>query len=183
MFLFIAVVTLFGGSLMKIYAWRTILGTEGVLNTALIGAGLIDQPITVLLFSPPAVVLTLIHFLLPFAILPVYAALRGIADIEIEAARDLGAPPWKILRDVVVPRARSGLVAAFALCLLVAIGDYVTPILVGGTMSMYGQMIAPTFGNFMNWPLGAAMSITILVVALLLVLLANALLARIGRPS
>jgi spermidine/putrescine transport system permease protein len=92
--LFIVLVTLFGGYLMKIYAWKTILGNEGLLNTALIGLGIISKPITTLLYSPGAVVVTLVHFSLPFAVLPIYAAMRAISDTELEAARDLGAGPW-----------------------------------------------------------------------------------------
>ncbi len=91
--LFIVLITLFGGYLMKIYAWKTILGNEGVLNSALTALGLISSPITSLLYSPQAVVLTLMHFSLPFAVLPIYASMRGIADSEVEAARDLGAGP------------------------------------------------------------------------------------------
>src|SRR3989337_4276297 len=85
--LFAALTTLFGGYLLKIYAWQTILGNEGVLNSALLGLGIIDAPITALLYSPGALVATLIHFLLPFAVLPTYGALRGIRTIELEAAR------------------------------------------------------------------------------------------------
>ncbi len=179
--LLIAVLTLFGGYLMKIYAWKTILGNQGVLNTGLLGAGLVEAPITALFYTPFAVVVTLVHFLLPFAILPIYSSLRGITDVEIEAARDLGASPFATLRDVVVPRAASGILGAFALCFLVASGDYVTPTLVGGTMTMMGNLIAPQFGSFFNWPLGAAMSFTTLGVAVTIVAAAAWLLGRVGR--
>ena len=101
--LFIALITLFGGYLMKIYAWKTLLGEDGVINSALQGLGLIDHPISALLYSPFAVILTLTHFLLPFAILPIYGSMRGITDAEIDSARDLGARPWRIFRDVIVP--------------------------------------------------------------------------------
>ncbi len=103
--LFIVLITLFGGYLMKIYAWKTILGNEGVLNSALMAMGIISSPITSLLGSPQAVVLTLMHFSLPFAVLPIYASMRGIADSEVEAR----ARPWRRaladpLRTVIVPR-------------------------------------------------------------------------------
>jgi spermidine/putrescine transport system permease protein len=170
--LFIALVTLFGGYLMKIYAWKTILGNEGVLNSALISAGLIDEPFTALLYSPPAVVVTLVHFLVPFAILPIYGSLRGIGDSEVEAARDLGAPRWRVVSDIVVPRSRAGLMAAFVFCFLIAAGDYVTPLLVGGKITMLGNLIAIQFGQQFNWPLGAAMSFSVLAAALAVVALA-----------
>lgn len=176
--LFVALVTLFGGYLMKIYAWKTILGNQGALNTALLTLGLVDEPVTALFYTPGAVVVTLVHFLLPFAILPAYSSLRGVSEIELDAARDLGARPWQVMRGVVVPRCRAGLTAAFVLCFLVSAGDYVTPILVGGTITMIGTLIVPQFGNFFNWPLGAAMSFTTLFLALAVVALMNAAMAR-----
>jgi spermidine/putrescine transport system permease protein len=171
--LFLAVLTLFGGYLMKIYAWKTILGNEGLLNSALVSSGIVDRPIAALLYSPGAVVVTLVHLLLPFAILPVYGAMRGVSPIELEAARDLGARPWRVVRDVLVPRCRAGVVGAFAATFLLAAGDYVTPLLVGGKMTMIGNLIAPQFGQWFNWPLGAAMSFVMLAMALVVLALAN----------
>jgi spermidine/putrescine transport system permease protein len=179
--LFIALVTLFGGYLMKIYAWKTMLGGDGAINTALMALGLIRQPIEMLLYSPLAVVITLTHFLLPFAILPIFAALRGVTDAEIDSARDLGAGGYAVLTDVVVPRARAGIMAGFSLCFLISVGDYLTPMLVGGKMAMFGQLIAPQFGTFFNWPMGAAMSFSILAVSLVILGLVYAALSRIGR--
>jgi spermidine/putrescine transport system permease protein len=179
--LFIALVTLFGGYLMKIYAWKTLLGGDGVINSALLHLGVVDHPIEALLYSPFAVVLTLTHFLLPFAILPIYAALRGITDAEIESARDLGARPARIFVDVIVPRARTGLIAGFALCFLICVGDYVTPRLVGGTMAMFGQMVQTQYGTAANWPLGSAMSFSILAVGLLILWLLARVLGLVGR--
>jgi spermidine/putrescine transport system permease protein len=129
-----------------------------------------------------AVVITLTHFLLPFAILPIVASLRGIADAEIDSARDLGASPFAVIRDVVIPRARAGIMAGFALCFLISVGDYLTPLLVGGKMAMVGQLIAPQFGTFFNWPLGSAMSFSILTVSLIILGLVYAVLSRVGRP-
>jgi spermidine/putrescine transport system permease protein len=171
--LFLAMLTLFGGYLMKIYAWKTILGNEGLLNSALVGLGVVDRPIAALLYSPGAVVATLVHLLLPFAILPIYGAMRGVSPIELEAARDLGARPWRVVRDVLVPRCRAGVIGAFAATFLLAAGDYVTPTLVGGKMTMIGNLIAPQFGQYFNWPLGAAMSFVMLAIALAVLALAN----------
>lgn len=179
--LFIALITLFGGYLMKIYAWKTILGNEGVLNSALISAGLIEAPLTWLLYSPAAIVVTLIHFLLPLAVLPIYGSLRGVSDIEIEAARDLGARPWNILGDIVIARCQIGIVAAFVFSFLIAAGDYVTPLLVGGKINMIGNLIAPQFGNFFNWPLGSAMSFLVLAMALIVLVVAYAV-TSIWKP-
>lgn len=179
--LLIALVTLFGGYLMKIYAWKTILGNEGVLNSALLTLGIVAQPLTALLYSPGAVVVTLVHFLLPFAILPIYASLRGLDDVSLEAARDLGAPPWRILVGIIVPQCKAGLIAAFTFCFLLPVGDYVTPLLVGGKVVMIGNMVATQFGKSFNWPLGAAMAVSILVCALVIVAVMNWALSR-WRP-
>ena len=179
--LLIALVTLFGGYLMKIYAWKTILGNEGVLNSALLTLGIVAQPLTALLYSPGAVVVTLVHFLLPFAILPIYASLRGLDDVSLEAARDLGAPPWRILAGIVIPQCKAGLIAAFTFCFLLPVGDYVTPLLVGGKVVMIGNMVATQFGKSFNWPLGAAMAVSILVCAFVIVVVMNWAMSR-WRP-
>lgn len=156
--------TLFGGYLVKIYAWRTILGREGIINSSLMGLGVIDQPIDALLYSPTAVALVLTSYLLPFAILPLYGALRAIDPVSLEAARDLGASPYAVLRDGVLPLCVPALTTSFALCFLVTAGDYVTPRLVGGTqVLMMGNFIESQFGLRMNVPLGAAMTFTTLV--------------------
>jgi spermidine/putrescine transport system permease protein len=180
--LFIVLVTLFGGYLMKIYAWKTILGNEGVLNSALMAMGIISTPITSLLYSPQAVIVTLMHFSLPFAVLPIYASMRGISDSEVEAARDLGAGRWPILSTVIVPRSQSGIVAGFSFVFLMVAGDYVTPLLVGGKQTMIGNLIAPQFGAQFNWPLGAAMSLVMLVAAVVVIYLFRLLIALWSRP-
>lgn len=180
--LFIVLITLFGGYLMKIYAWKTILGNEGVLNTALMATGIISQPITTLLYSPHAVVITLMHFCLPFAVLPIYASMRGVTDIEIEAARDLGAGPLRTLGTVIVPRCQAGIVSGFSFVFLITAGDYVTPLLVGGKQTMIGNLIAPQFGAQFNWPLGAAMSFVMLVIAVAVILAFRGLIALWSRP-
>lgn len=156
--------TLFGGYLVKIYAWRTILGREGVINATLVGLGITDQPIDALLYSPTAVVLVLVSYLLPFAILPLYGALRAVDPVSLEAARDLGATPTGVLRDAVLPLCVPALVTSFALCFLLTAGDFVTPRLVGGTQTfMMGNFIESQFGLRMNVPLGAAMTFTTLL--------------------
>jgi spermidine/putrescine transport system permease protein len=167
--LFIVLITMFGGYLMKIYAWKTILGNEGVLNSALIAAGIIDQPISALLYSPGAVIITLLHFALPFAVLPIYASMRGIKDIEIEAAHDLGASAVQTFTTVLVPRCRTGIVTAFSFSFLITAGDYVTPLLVGGKMTLIGNLIAPQFGSMFNWPLGSAMSFVMLAASVVVI--------------
>jgi spermidine/putrescine transport system permease protein len=157
--LFLVIVALFSGYLVRIYAWRTILGDQGVINQALLGLGIIQEPLSFLLFSRVATIIVLVNFLIPLAILPIYAALQNVRDEEIEVARDLGASPFGAFWRVTLPLAWGGVFAAFGLTFIIAGGDYVTPQLVGGTSgTMIGRTIASTFGTAFNWPLGAALS-------------------------
>ncbi|MFN4140476.1 ABC transporter permease [Aestuariivirga sp.] len=169
--LFIVLVTLFGGYLVKIYAWKTLLGTQGILNSALLSLNVVDEPITWSLYSPVAVMITLVNFLIPFAVLPIYGSLRNIEDTPIAAARDLGAGPSRVLFEIIIPQCRAGLFSAFALCFLITAGDYVTPRLVGGTSTfMIGNFIESQFINRLNAPLGAAMSFLTIAASLLVLL-------------
>ena len=158
-FVLAALITLFGGYLVKIYAWKSILGATGILNQALMAAGILDEPAPWLHLQPRRRHRALVHFLLPFAILPIYAALRNVSETTLEAGRDLGASPLQTFWRIVLPQCRSGLLAAFSITFLLAAGDYVTPLLLGGSGgSMLGQFIALEFSTRFNWPAGAAMS-------------------------
>lgn len=180
--LFITLITLFGGYLVKIYAWKSVLGTQGLLNSALLTLGIVDEPLTIFIFNPGSVVVTLVHFLVPLAVLPIYGSLRGISDISLEAARDLGASPRRVFADIVLPLCRPGLMAAFTFAFLISAGDYVTPRLVGGpTTAMMGSFIESAFGLRLDWPLGAAMSYSVLAVCLTFVTSAGFLLS-LWRP-
>ena len=161
-------ITLFGGYLVKIYAWKSILGADGLLNQALMALGPGDQPLAFLIYSRGAVIVALVHFLLPFAILPIYAALRNVPDATVEAARDLGATAFKTLTRVIIPQVPPGLFSAFAFCFLLAAGDYVTPMLLGGTSGgMLGQFVLLEFSTNFNWPAGSALSFGLLFACLL----------------
>ena len=180
--LFLALITLFGGYLVKIYAWKSILGREGILNQFLLWTGTIDQPLDALLYSVNAVVITLTYFLLPFAILPIYGNLRAIRPATIEAARDLGAGRWAVLRDIVIPQCEKGIVIAFTFAFLITAGDYVTPRFVGGGAAMMGHFIELQFSLGFNWPMGSAMAFTVMAVSLALVMLFRGLLRRGLQP-
>jgi spermidine/putrescine transport system permease protein len=177
-------ITLFGGYLVKIYAWKSILGADGLLNQALMAIGLTDHPLAFLIYSRGAVVVALVHFLLPFAILPIYAALRNVSEATIEAARDLGASGPQVLTRVIIPQVLSGLFSAFAFCFLLAAGDYVTPMLLGGTSgSMLGQFVLLEFSTNFNWPAGSALSFGLLFACLILIALIAMLGSRIARRA
>jgi spermidine/putrescine transport system permease protein len=168
--LFIALLTLFGGYLTKIYMWRTILGANGILNTSLASLGLIDEPITAFLFNPVSVVITLGHYLLPFAILPLYGSLQAVRDEPIEAARDLGASGFQVFRQVVLPQCTLGIATAFTLAFLFAVGDFATARMVGGPdASLIGVFIQGQFTQRLNQPMGSAMAFTTVAASLAVV--------------
>ncbi len=170
----VALLTLFGGYLTKIYMWRTILGSSGILNTSLQSLGLIDEPITAFLFNPTSVVITLGHYLLPFAILPLYGSLQSIRNEPIDAARDLGAGRGQIFRQIVLPQAALGIATAFALVFLFAAGDFATAGLVGGPdASLIGVFIQAQFTQRLNQPMGSAMAFTMVAASLILVALVS----------
>jgi spermidine/putrescine transport system permease protein len=180
--LFITLLTLFGGYLVKIYAWKSILGKDGILNSALLWLGFVREPLTIFIYNPGAVVVTLTYFLLPLAVLPIYGSLRAIDDETIEAARDVGARPRQAFRDIVFPLARAGTLAAFTLSFLVAAGDYVTPRFVGGPYTaMIGDFIEQQFSLRFDWPMGSAMSFSVLAACMPVVLAAAAFLSWSGR--
>ena len=179
MLLFGTLIAIFGGYLVKIYAWKSILGRDGIINGFLVWTGVIDEPLRSLIYSPSAVVVTLTYFLLPFAVLPIYGSMRAIPDELIEAARDLGATSLTAGRDIVLPLCERGIYVAFLFSFLISAGDYVTPRFVGGGASMMGHFIETQFSFGFNWPMGSAMSFTLLAASLVIVL-AFRLALRIG---
>lgn len=165
--LFLMILSIFGGYLVRIYAWRTILGERGLINSLLESSGVIDRPLRSLIFSRFAVVVTLVNFLLPFGVLPLYGAMQNVPRDALEAARDLGGGPVAVFRTILLPLTATGLKIAFAFAFVLASGDYLTPALVGGTSGlMIGNAIADQFGVAFNWPLGAALALATLVVTL-----------------
>jgi spermidine/putrescine transport system permease protein len=165
---FLVLLSLFGGYLVRIYAWRTILGNEGIVNQTLIAVGFVDKPLTFLLNSRFAVILTLANFLVPLAVLPIFSSMQNLRPELLEAARDLGAGRWRIHRTVTLPLTLPGLMTGFAFAFVLAAGDYVTPSLVGGTSGlMLGNVIASQFTLAANWPFGAALAFVLMAVILL----------------
>lgn len=165
--LLLTLITLFGGYLVKIYAWKSILGRDGIINGVLKAMRLIDEPLTFFIYSANGVIITLTYFLLPFAVLPIYGSMRAIPDDLIEAARDLGAGAFRASRDIVLPLCERGIAAAFLLSFLISVGDYVTPRYVGGGTSMMGHFIETQFSFGFNWPMGSAMAFTLMASSLL----------------
>jgi spermidine/putrescine transport system permease protein len=178
--LYLVLLTLFSNYLVRIYAWRSILSTNGLVDVVLVGAGLVPEPQSYLLFTPMGTLIALTNVYVPVAVLPIYSALMNIPRTLVAAARDLGANPLRSFVEVTLPLSTPGVVAAFAFVFLFSTGDFVTPELVGGTNgSMIGGSIQTQFGENFNWPLGSAIAFTMIalmaVVLLLLFLLGRAL--------
>ena len=158
--------------LLRVFAWKIILGYNGVINSGLMELGLIAEPLAFLLYNPFAVVITLAHAWAAFAILPIYVSLEKIDRSLLEAATDLGDNPVMRFLRVTLPLSMPGVIAASLLVFIPTIGDYVTPRLVGGTTGlMIGNIIQSMFGKANNWPLGAALSIiSIMAITVLIIL-------------
>ena len=170
----LAILPFWTSYLLRIIAWKTILGSNGLINNLLIYLGLVDEPVRILLYSRLAVILTLVYVWLPFVALPIYASLQRISPSLLEAAAILGASPWRSFFRVTLPLSLPGVVAGFFMVLIPTVGEYITPQLVGGTRStLYGNIIELYFGDGVNWPLGSAMSVVMLAGVLLLALIVS----------
>ncbi len=150
----------FSSYLLRIFAWKLILGYNGIINSGLVATGVIDTPLSVFLYNPAAVYITLSHTWALFALLPIYVSLEKIDRNYLEAATDLGDTPVMRFIRVTLPLSLPGIVAAYMLVFIPTVGDYVTPQLVGGRRGiMFGNVIQSQFGAGNDWPFGAALSI------------------------
>jgi spermidine/putrescine transport system permease protein len=168
----LVIIPLWVSYLVRAYAWKTILGTDGVLNTLLHYLHLTQHPLDFLLYSPFAVVLTLTHIYTPFAFLPIYAALEHVPRNLIEASHDLGASAAQTFWRVIFPLSMPGVVAGATFAFVLSLGDFLAPLLLGGPSGvMISNIVVSLFGAAYNWPLGAAISLAMLglVIALLFV--------------
>jgi ABC-type spermidine/putrescine transport system permease subunit II len=169
--------------LAKVIAWLNLLGEKGILNSALMGAHLIAQPLAFLSRGKPAIVITFVYLLVPLAFLTLYSALDRIDPNLFEAASDLGARTRHILLRVVLPAARNGILGGFALVYITMFGDYITPVTIGGTDGvLFVNLLVNQFGASMQWGFGAAMAVTMLVTTVVLLGTLKRLSGRM-RPS
>jgi spermidine/putrescine transport system permease protein len=159
--------------LLRIMAWKVMLGSNGVINSFLDYIGAIEQPLSFLLYNRIAVVITLTYVWTPFVALPILAALQRIEPAWHEAAADLGANPVHRFLDITLPLSMPGLLAGFFMCFIPTVGEYVTPLLVGGSKgSMYGNLVQDFFTKAANWPFGAALSMVMLAATLVFIVVA-----------
>ncbi len=172
----LVIVPLWVSYLVRGYAWKTILGSEGVLNGFLQYLHLTHQPVAFLLYSPFAVVLMLTHIYTPFAFLPIYAALEHIPRPLVEASHDLGAGSAQTFLRVILPLSIPGLLAGATFAFVLSLGDFLAPLLVGGASgTMIANVVQSLFGAAYDWPLGAAISVCILIITISLLFLSERL--------
>jgi putrescine transport system permease protein len=150
--------------LIRIYAWVAILKPEGLLTQALMRIGLISEPLDVL-NTETAVYIGIVYAYLPFMVLPLYATLEKMDDTLLEAALDLGSPPWRSFWTITVPLAMPGIVAGSLLCFIPAVGEFVIPDLLGGSETlMIGRQLWSEFFSNRDWPLASAVAILLLII-------------------
>ncbi|MGE0240802.1 MAG: ABC transporter permease [Parvibaculaceae bacterium] len=152
--------------LVRTYAWMVLLGRNGIFNQTLIGLGLTDEPIA-FLYNFSGVLIGMVHVLLPFMILPLYAAFRRLDPRLVEAAQGLGAGPWRIFARIYLPLTRTGIVAGCSLVFVTSLGFYITPALLGGgRVIMIAPLIDQQVRQVFNWPFASALAGILLVLTI-----------------
>ncbi|MDA8747837.1 ABC transporter permease, partial [Litoreibacter sp.] len=160
LWIFLITIPFWTSYLLRVFLWKVILGYNGVLNSGLLSLGVIDEPITLILYNANAVVITLAHAFAPFTILPIYVALEKIDRSLLEASQDLGESHASTFFRVTLPLAMPGVIAATLIVFIPTIGDYVTPRLVGGPNGlMISNMIQTQFLKLNNAPMGATLAV------------------------
>lgn len=171
------IIPLWVSYLVRAYAWKIILGQEGILSGFLTAVGVIDEPLTVLLYSKWAVMIALIHIYTPFTLMPIYAVLEAVPPALKEASQDLYASRWQTFRHVVLPLSLPGVVAGATFAFVLSMGDFIAPTLLGGNDSalMVSNLVVSLFGVAYNWPLGAAVAVVMMVMTITLLTIARGL--------
>ncbi|WP_274627333.1 ABC transporter permease [Arvimicrobium flavum] len=165
LWLFLITIPFWTSYLLRVMSWKVVLGFNGVLNSGLMGLGVIDQPSTAFLYNTTAVVITLTHAWAAFAVLPIFVSLEKVDRTLLEAATDLGDGPLRRFVRVTLPLSLPGVISAILIVMIPTVGDFVTPKLVGGKDGvMIATAIQVQFGKGANWPLGAALSVTTMAV-------------------
>lgn len=184
LWLFLITIPFWTSYLIRVFLWKVILGFNGVFNSSLLGLGVIDEPLSFILYNANAVVITLAHAFAPFAILPIFVSLERIDRSLLEAARDLGETKPTTFFRVTLPLAMPGVTAAVLIVFIPTIGDYVTPRLVGGPDGlMIANMIQTQFLRLNNAPLGATLAVVSMVMVGLIAIGFVLLTRRWGRTE
>jgi len=160
--------------LVKAYAWKTILGSDGIINRGLAMMGLVHHPLTFLIYNQTSIALVLIYIFTPFAVLSIYASLERIPTSILEAAADLGASGWEIFRRLILPLSLPGVVAGAIITFSLAFGDFVAPALVGGADAvMISNIVINLLGVAFDWPMAAAIGIAVIAFGFALISLTS----------
>lgn len=179
-FLIAALIPLYTSDLVRIFAWRSVLGVNGFINQTLLGIGVVEQPLEFLLFSPFSAFITLVHQYFPFMFLALWAGLETIRRAEIEAAMDLGARWFRSFRRVVFPLSLPGAIAGFLFVFIPVTGDYLAINLMGGPSGItITNVLVEQFGQADNWPLGATLAVMILLAGMIVLGLLALMLSRL----
>lgn len=182
LFLYVAtIIPLWVSYLLRAYTWKTILGTEGILNTFLVWIGLTEQPVQLFLYNQFAMVVTMTYIYIPFMVMPLYASLEKIPKSMIEASKDCGVSNIETFIRITLPLSVPGILAGFTFTFCLSAGDFIAPQLVGGPYSnMVANVVATQFGIANNWPLGSALAMVLLFLVLGVVTLSDKV-ERTGR--
>lgn len=174
-FLYMAVIApLWVSYLLRAYTWKTILGSEGILNSFLVSTGLASGPTDIFLYNHFSMVVTLTYIFIPFMVMPIFTSLEKIPRNLIEASRDLGHGPVSTFLKVIWPLSLPGVIAGGAFTFCLSAGDFVAPVLTGGPDGvLIANVIASQYGAALNWPLGSALGVVMLVVVLLIIEVAD----------
>jgi len=176
--LFLIVLPFWTSFLIRVYAWIALLQPSGLVNRLLLASGLVEAPVP-LLYNGFSVQLGLVYSYLPFMILPLYGSLARLDETLVEAAADLGAPPWRNFAQVILPLTLPGIAAGCLLVFIPAVGEFVIPDLLGGPNTlMIGKLLWQEFFDNVDWPAASAIAVALVVVLTLPLLLAQRLLAR-----
>lgn len=172
LWLFLITIPFWTSYLVRVFLWKVILGHNGVINSGLKSLGIIDQPLTFLLYNTGSIITTLAHAYAPFAILPIYVALEKIDRSLLEAGRDLGESRAMTFWRVTLPLAMPGVLAAVLIVFVPTIGDYVTPTIIGGgKIPMVANLIQAQMLDIDNKPLGSAIAVTAMLIVTVLAML------------
>jgi putrescine transport system permease protein len=176
--LFLVILPFWTSFLIRVYAWIALLQPSGLVNRLFLATGLIDAPVP-LLYNGFSVELGLVYSYLPFMILPLYGSLSRLDESLLEAAADLGAPPWRVFQGVILPLTLPGIAAGTLLVFIPAVGEFVIPDLLGGPDTlMIGKLMWQEFFDNADWPAASALAVALVLVLTLPLLVAQRLLER-----
>jgi spermidine/putrescine transport system permease protein len=181
LWLFLITIPFWTSYLIRVFLWKVILGFNGVVNSGLMGLGIIDEPLTFILYNTNAIVITLAHAYAPFAILPIFVALEKIDRSFLEAGKDLGETGFVTFLRVTLPLAMPGVISAVMIVFIPVIGDYVTPHLVGGPEGkMVANLVQVLYLKLDNYPLGSALAVSSMILVGMVLVVAAMQLAIFG---